>query len=104
MSREYWTGNVTRLITVTFSKQTALPGSSKVMDSHHSQTTEQDDDPPQTNQEHKGIQSHDPIHLWHTLIKSGVTSQPPHSKTNHQWWTYIPPRSNMPSNSEKWKP
>lgn len=25
------------------------------MDSHHSQTTEQNDDPPQTNQEHTGI-------------------------------------------------
>jgi len=55
MSREYWTGNVTRLITVTFSEQTELPGSSKVMDSHHLQTTEQNDDPPQANQEHKGI-------------------------------------------------
>jgi len=64
MSREYWTGNVTRLTTVTFSEQTALPGSSKIMDSYHSQTTEQNDDPPQTNQEHKGItisKSHPPV-------------------------------------------
>jgi len=43
------------LLTVTFSEQTELPRSSKILDSHHSQTTEQNDNPPQTNQEHKGI-------------------------------------------------